>query len=72
LCTFPSSNPISPSNNPSPGGRCVVCTCSLPTFGGRLSARQAELLLSYLTVPYLRIPLVRPSTVVAVGTLLKP
>jgi hypothetical protein len=50
----------------------VVCTCSLPTFGGRLSARQAELLLSYLTVPYLRIPLVRPSTVVALGTLLKP
>ena len=30
----------------------------LPTFNGRLGARDAELLLSYLTVPYLRIPLV--------------
>ena len=30
----------------------------LPTFGGKLSTRESELLLSYLTVPYLRIPLV--------------
>lgn len=31
---------------------------SLPTFDGRISPRQTELLLQYLTVPYLRIPLV--------------
>jgi len=31
---------------------------SLPTFEGRISPRQTELLLQYLTVPYLRIPLV--------------
>jgi hypothetical protein len=30
----------------------------LPDFDGRLSARQSELLLQYLTVPYMRIPLV--------------
>ena len=30
----------------------------LPTFNGKLSKRESELLLSYLTVPYLRIPLV--------------
>ena len=30
----------------------------LPTFDGRLSASNAELLLSFLTVPYIRIPLV--------------
>jgi hypothetical protein len=30
----------------------------VPTFGGRISPRHSELLLSYLTVPYLRIPLV--------------
>lgn len=30
----------------------------LPDFGGKLSQRSSELLLSYLTVPYLRIPLV--------------
>lgn len=31
---------------------------SLPTFENRISPRQTELLLQYLTVPYLRIPLV--------------
>jgi len=31
---------------------------NLPTFGGRLSTRESELLLQYLTAPYLRIPLV--------------
>ena len=36
----------------------VLHLATLPTFGGRLSARHTELLLSYLTVPYLRIPLV--------------
>lgn len=30
----------------------------LPDFGGRLRARDAELLLQYLTAPYLRVPLV--------------
>jgi len=30
----------------------------MPDFGGRLKARDSELLLQYLTVPYLRIPLV--------------
>ena len=29
----------------------------LPSFGGRINARDCELLMSYLTVPYLRIPL---------------
>ena len=36
----------------------VVFLRELPKFGGRLGARDSELLLSYLTVPYLRIPLV--------------
>jgi hypothetical protein len=31
---------------------------NLPTFGNRISPRNCELLLQYLTVPYLRIPLV--------------
>ena len=31
---------------------------NLPDFGGRLRARDCELLVQYLTVPYLRIPLV--------------
>ncbi|CAM9743421.1 unnamed protein product, partial [Sphacelaria rigidula] len=31
---------------------------SLPDFGDRLRAHDCELLLQYLTVPYLRIPLV--------------
>eukprot|EP00954_Amorphochlora_amoebiformis_P004976 391444-Amorphochlora_amoeboformis.AAC.1 len=30
----------------------------LPTFNGRLTQRDSELFLSYLTVPYLRIPLI--------------
>ena len=30
----------------------------LPDFGGQLRSKDAELLLSYLTAPYLRIPLV--------------
>jgi hypothetical protein len=30
----------------------------LPTFGGRVNQRNSELLLSYLTAPYLRLPLV--------------
>ena len=31
---------------------------SLPDFGGALGQRDSELLLSFLTVPYLRIPLI--------------
>ncbi|CAM9735909.1 unnamed protein product, partial [Hapterophycus canaliculatus] len=31
---------------------------SLPDFGDRLRARDCELMLQYLTVPYIRIPLV--------------
>lgn len=31
---------------------------SLPEFNGALSQRDSELLLSYLTVPYIRLPLV--------------
>ena len=31
---------------------------TLPDFGGRLKARDCELLLQYLTVPYMRIPLI--------------
>lgn len=31
---------------------------SLPDFGDRLRARDCELMLQYLTVPYLRIPLI--------------
>ena len=33
-------------------------TRNLPDFDGALSQRDSELLLSYLTVPYLRLPLV--------------
>ena len=36
----------------------VLHVKTLPDFGGRVNARGAELLLSYLTAPYLRIPLV--------------
>ncbi len=36
----------------------VLHVVPLPTFDGRLSQRDSELLISYLTVPYLRIPLV--------------
>ena len=44
----------------------------LPTFNGRISKRESELLMSYLTVPYLRIPLVlnffaQPERVMALG-----
>jgi hypothetical protein len=35
----------------------VLYTRVLPSFNGRLSQKNSELLLSYLTVPYLRIPL---------------
>ena len=35
----------------------VLHVKSLPTFDGRLKAHDSELLLQYLTVPYLRIPL---------------
>lgn len=35
-----------------------VALQSLPDFGDRLRARDCELMLQYLTVPYLRIPLV--------------
>lgn len=48
--------------------QCLICECAgvnvflslkLQTdFDGRLNARQVELLVQYLTVPYLRIPLV--------------
>jgi len=31
---------------------------ALPSFGGRISQRNSELLVSYLTAPYLRIPLI--------------
>lgn len=37
---------------------CLVLTQSLPDFGDRLRARDCELMLQYLTVPYIRIPLV--------------
>ena len=45
---------------------------NLPTFNGKLSRRESELLLSYLTVPYLRIPLVlnffaQPERILALG-----
>ena len=36
----------------------VLYIKNLPTFGGTLGSRQAELLIQYLTAPYLRIPLV--------------
>ena len=36
----------------------VLHVDKLPTFGGRLPAQQCEVLLQFLTVPYLRIPLV--------------
>ena len=36
----------------------VLALEKLPSFGGRLSARKCEVLLQFLTVPYLRIPLV--------------
>jgi hypothetical protein len=36
----------------------VLFVQNLPDFGDRLRARDSELLLSYLTAPYLRIPLV--------------
>jgi len=36
----------------------VLHITSLPDFGGRLSQRNSELLISYLTVPYIRIPLI--------------
>jgi hypothetical protein len=36
----------------------VLYTKQLPDFGGRLRPRNCELLLQYLTAPYLRIPLV--------------
>jgi hypothetical protein len=44
----------------------------LPTFNGKISRRESELLLSYLTVPYLRIPLVmnffaQPERILALG-----
>ena len=44
----------------------------LPTFGGRLSCRDTELLLQYLTVPYLRVPLLmeffsNPARIKALG-----
>eukprot|EP00960_Hanusia_phi_P029240 747854-Hanusia_phi.AAC.2 len=36
----------------------VLHVRDLPTFGGKLSPTNAEILLSFLTVPYIRIPLV--------------
>jgi hypothetical protein len=36
----------------------VLHLSSLPDFGGNLGQRDSELLLSFLTVPYLRIPLI--------------
>ena len=46
---------------------------TLPDFGGRLSAHNCELLLSYLTAPYVRIPLVlrllaQPNTLPALSS----
>ena len=35
----------------------VLYVRELPTFGGRLTPHEAELLLQYLTAPYLRVPL---------------
>ena len=36
----------------------ILHVTKLPDFGGRLRAEHCELLLQYLTAPYLRIPLV--------------
>ena len=36
----------------------VALLQTLPDFGDRLRARDCELMLQYLTVPYIRIPLV--------------
>jgi hypothetical protein len=36
----------------------ILHLSNLPDFGGALGQRDSELILSYLTVPYLRIPLV--------------
>jgi hypothetical protein len=36
----------------------VLFADELPTFGGTLSVEESEALLSFLTVPYARIPLV--------------
>ena len=36
----------------------VLHVRTLPDFGGRMGARDCELLLTYLTAPYIRIPLV--------------
>ena len=46
----------------------------LPNFNKRLSARDSELLISYLTVPYLRIPLLLRffSTPERIGALADP
>lgn len=56
---------LSPFLPPNPFPLSLLCPTDdvlhirqLPTFDGRISARQCELLLQYLTVPYLRIPLV--------------
>lgn len=50
----------SPSTRPPPRSHAddVLHIKQLPTFGNRISQRNTELLLQYLTVPYLRIPLV--------------
>ena len=49
------------------------CTQVLPSFDGALRPREAELLLQYLTVPYLRVPLLlrffaQPSHLHALGS----
>ncbi len=36
----------------------ILHVANLPDFGGTLGQRDSELLLSYLTVPYLRVPLI--------------
>lgn len=50
----------------------VLHVSKLPDFGGRLRQRESELLASYLTVPYMRIPLIlqffaTPERILALG-----
>jgi len=52
------ANPSNLANQPIVSEDDVLHVKTLPDFGGRLGARDCELLLTYLTAPYIRIPLV--------------
>ena len=52
------ANPSNLANEEIKGEDDVLFIKHLPDFGGRLPSRSCELLLQYLTAPYLRIPLV--------------